>query len=261
MSDVSILGVRLAAQEYDAAISDLLAAVTERRQLRVIFATVHTVVEAGRDAALSNAIATAGKVFADGVPLVWVSWLRGAHGAQRVCGPDVLATLADRGRELNLRHYFLGGEPGVADELRHRLEIRFPGFVGVGSYSPPFRLLTAEENEAIVRKVNAARPDVLWIGLGSPKQEIWAASNEGRLEARLIMPVGAAFNFHSGRVPRAPKWMRQAGLEWLFRLAMEPRRLLGRYVTTNSRFVVMIAREEMRRRSDADAGKTDGNTG
>jgi N-acetylglucosaminyldiphosphoundecaprenol N-acetyl-beta-D-mannosaminyltransferase len=249
MSDVHILGVRLSAERYDVAVSDLLSVFPEGRQLRANFATVHSLVEAADNLALRDALASAGKVFTDGVPLVWVTRFRGVRQAQRVCGPDVMLTLVDRGRATGLRHYFLGGAPGVADDMARRLTARFPGLLVAGTQSPPFRALTDEEDQALVERINAARPDVLWIGLGSPKQEIWAATHQPRISAPLILSVGAAFNFHSGRLRRAPIWMRRVGLEWLFRLALEPRRLFRRYIVTNTRFLLLLVGEELRLRS------------
>jgi N-acetylglucosaminyldiphosphoundecaprenol N-acetyl-beta-D-mannosaminyltransferase len=122
---------------------------------------------------------------------------------------------------------------------------RFPGLLVVGAESPPFRALSREEDATLVERVNAARPDIVWVGLGSPKQELWAAEHQERLTTGLILPVGAAFDFHSGRARRAPRWMQRVGLEWLFRLARDPRRLTRRYLVTNSRFVVLLLREEL----------------
>lgn len=247
MSAVTILGVTVEAQRYEAAISALLEAVRAEGPRRAHFATVHSVVESTGSAPLREAFASAWMVCTDGMPLAWVARLRGAR-AERVCGPDVMLTLCDRGRALGLRHYFLGGGPGTAERLAKVLASRFPGLEVAGTHAPPFRELSEAEDQAIVDTVNAASADVLWVGLGSPKQELWAAAHEARLQSHLILPVGAAFDFHSGKLRRAPSWMRRLGLEWLFRLAMEPRRLLRRYVVTNSRFVLLLIREEWSRR-------------
>jgi N-acetylglucosaminyldiphosphoundecaprenol N-acetyl-beta-D-mannosaminyltransferase len=159
-----------------------------------------------------------------------------------------MLTLCDRGRERHLRHYFLGGLPGVPEQLALRLSDRFPGLLVAGTESPPFRQVSTDEDDALVRRINEADPDIVWVGLGSPKQELWAADHQDRLSAGLVLPVGAAFDFHSGRLRRAPRWMQQIGLEWFYRLAMEPRRLFRRYVVTNSKFVALVIREEFRRR-------------
>jgi N-acetylglucosaminyldiphosphoundecaprenol N-acetyl-beta-D-mannosaminyltransferase len=213
--------------------------------MRVHFCTVHSIVEAQANPALKAAFESAGAVATDGVPLVWVARWRGAKEAERVCGPDVMLSLCDEGRERSLRHYFLGGRTGVPEALAERLRQRYPGLLVVGAESPPFRTLTPEEDANQLARINAAEPNVLWVGLGSPKQEIWAAEHQDRLRVGLILPVGAAFDFHSGRVRRAPPWMQRTGLEWLYRLAADPRRLFRRYVVTNTKFVVLIAREEL----------------
>jgi N-acetylglucosaminyldiphosphoundecaprenol N-acetyl-beta-D-mannosaminyltransferase len=242
VTKVSILGVPVDAQRYEPAVEALVEAARSGGPKRAHFATVHTLVEATDDNALREALRSAWMVCADGAPLAWVARLRGAT-ADRVCGPDVMFSLCDRGRAAGLRHYFLGGVPGTAERLQAKLTHRFPGLHVVGTSSPPFRELTPAEDEDLVQAVNEAEPDVVWVGLGSPKQELWAASHEARLRCHLVLPVGAAFDFHSGRVRRAPAWMRRVGLEWLFRLAMEPRRLFRRYLVTNTRFVVKMARE------------------
>ncbi len=245
---IEVLGTSLTSQTYSGAIARLLESAATGRRLRAHFCTVHGVVEAQSSEALRAAFASADMVAMDGVPLVWVARRRGVVAAERVCGPDVMLTLCDRGRETGLRHYFLGGAPGVPELLAARLGTRYPGLAVVGTCSPPFRPLSPEEDDALIAAINAARPQVLWIGLGSPKQELWAADHADALDVPLILPVGAAFDFHSGTVRRAPAWMQRAGLEWAFRLAMEPRRLFRRYVTTNARFALAVFREELSRR-------------
>jgi N-acetylglucosaminyldiphosphoundecaprenol N-acetyl-beta-D-mannosaminyltransferase len=247
MSHVLIVGVTVEAQRYAGAIASLLEVAQLGESRRAHFATVHTIVEATRSAALRGALASAWMVCTDGVPLTWVARMRGA-AAERVAGPDVMLSLCDLGRDLKLRHYFLGGGLGTAERLAGMLATRFPGLVVAGTAAPPFRDLSDAEDQAIVDAVNEADPDVVWVGLGSPKQELWAASHAGRLRCDLVLPVGAAFDFHSGRLRRAPAFLRRLGLEWLFRLAMEPRRLFRRYLVTNTRFVVLVAREEWARR-------------
>jgi N-acetylglucosaminyldiphosphoundecaprenol N-acetyl-beta-D-mannosaminyltransferase len=250
---VPVLGVPLSAQHYDAAVAELLARATGSTR-RVHFGTVHSIVEAQSNTALKAAFDSADVIATDGIPLVWVVRRRGARHAERVCGPDVMLSLCDRGRAIGLRHYFLGGNPGVPEQLAARLTERFPGLQVAGTESPPFRPLSLEEDAALVERINAAEPHVVWVGLGSPKQELWAADHQDRLATGLILPVGAAFDFHSGRVRRAPRWMQRLGLEWLFRLAMDPRRLFRRYVVTNSRFVLLVLKEELARRRSRRAG-------
>ena len=251
MKETAVLGVRLTVQDFDAAVSSMIEAAKGRVEFRAHFATVHSVVEAHSNAQLREVFASASMVCTDGLPLVWIARLRGVRG-QRVCGPDVLLALCDRGRASNLRHHFVGGAPGIAAALSTNLAAMFPGLIVTGTDSPPFRQVSAEEDDALVKILNESRPDVVWVGLGSPKQEFWAAEHAPRLTAPLLLPIGAAFDFYSGRVRRAPRWIRRLGLEWLFRLAMEPRRLWRRYLTTNLRFVWLVLREELsRRRSPA----------
>jgi N-acetylglucosaminyldiphosphoundecaprenol N-acetyl-beta-D-mannosaminyltransferase len=245
LGDVRILGVRLTSQTYSAGTTRLLEAAANHEPFRAHFCTVHSLVEASRAPLLAEVFESSDMVAMDGVPLVWVARHRGRRAAERVCGPDTMLTVCDEGRQHGLRHYFLGGAPGVPESLADRLSSRFPGLVVAGTLSPPFRPLTDAEDAALVAQVNETSPDVVWIGLGSPKQELWAASHAAAIPA-VLLPVGAAFDFHSGRVRRAPRWMQRVGLEWLFRLAMEPRRLLSRYVATNSRFVAAVIGEELR---------------
>lgn len=247
MTKVDILGVPVDAQRYEAALDALLAAGNEGGPRRAHFATVHSVVESTSSSALREVFRSAWMVCTDGMPLVWIARRRGAV-AERVCGPDVMPALCDRGRASGLRHFFLGGGPGTAIMLAAKLSERFPGLVVAGTASPPFRALSEAEDAALVETINATRPDVVWVGLGSPKQDLWAAAHQGRLTCDLILAVGAAFDFHSGQLRRAPRWMRRFGLEWLFRLSMEPRRLFRRYVVTNTKFVAMLLREGLRRR-------------
>ena len=242
-------GVPLTAQTYATAIDRLLAAAVDVQPLRGHFCTVHSFVESQSDPALRAVFASAQMVAMDGMPLVWVAHRHGFRSAERVCGPDVMLSLLDRGRSIGLRHYLLGGQPGVPEQLRDRLVARFPGLEIVGVESPPFRELTQDEDAALVERINATRPHVVWIGLGSPKQELWAAAHADRLSAPLLLPVGAAFDFHSGRIRRAPLWMQRAGLEWAFRIAVDPARLWRRYAVTNTRFIMLVLRDAISRRA------------
>ena len=180
----------------------------------------------------------------DGVPVVWVGKVEG-QVVERVCGPDVMPALLDRSRASNARHYFYGGAPGVADRLAERMQAAYPGLDVVGTYSPPFGVRSAEEEAADVALINAARPDYVWVGLGAPKQDLWSARHRPELDAAVVLAVGAAFDFHSGGLRRAPVWMQRRGLEWLYRLAAEPRRLARRYLVTNTRFVVLLVQTRL----------------
>ena len=185
-----------------------------------------------RDPELRKATARARLVLPDGVGIVWAARLLGCGHHARVTGPTLMLKLCDWGRTWHLKHYFYGGRPGVNEKLAQRLTARFPGLTVVGSRCPPFRRLTREEDDAIVREINGCKPDIVWVGLGSPKQEKWMAKHVGRIDAAALIGVGAAFDFHSGRIPWAPAWIRKAGLEWAYRLAKEPRRMWRRNVNS-----------------------------
>jgi N-acetylglucosaminyldiphosphoundecaprenol N-acetyl-beta-D-mannosaminyltransferase len=177
----------------------------------------------------------------DGMPLVWLGPLE----VERVYGPDLMLAVCDAGRASGLTHYFFGGTAGVAGELKQKLCARFPGLAVVGTFTPPFRPLDADELAALRADVARARPDVMWIGLGTPKQEYFMAAHWQTLEAGVLIGVGAAFDFHSGRVRQAPRLIQRSGFEWLFRLCTEPRRLGRRYLTTTPLFALRVIAQLM----------------
>jgi len=215
-----------------------------RGQLRrgyVCVTGVHGIMEAQDDEALKRIYNEAWLSTPDGMPLVWL----GPPGVERVYGPDLMLAVCDAGRTVGLTHYFYGGPPGLAEELRSRLTARFPGLQVVGTYSPPFRPLDAGELATLQADVTRTRPDVMWVGLGAPKQERFMARHAASLDAGVLIGVGAAFDFHAGRTPQAPRWMQRSGLEWFFRLCSEPRRLAPRYFRHNPRFVFHVALQRL----------------
>jgi len=244
---VRIGGIPIAEVTYEQAMQLFLAAPATGGSLRVHFCTAHTIVEAADRPELRDVLQGGGLAVPDGVPLVWVGRARGRN-IGRVCGLDVLPDLCDRGRPQGARHYFYGGGEGVAQQLASRLIARYPGLCVVGAETPPFRPLTADEEDAMVGRLNAARPDYVWVGLGTPKQDLWLAEHRDRLDAAAIMAVGAAFDIIGGFRPRAPYAMQRFGLEWLFRLIQEPRRLAVRYTLVNARFVRIVAADAIRSR-------------
>jgi N-acetylglucosaminyldiphosphoundecaprenol N-acetyl-beta-D-mannosaminyltransferase len=209
----------------------------------VCVSNVHAVMEARRDDGLRHMFNAAGLAVPDGVPLVWVGRLKGRREVRRVYGPDLTLQLCERAARRGYRCFFYGGAPGVAEQLAESLGRRFPGLRVVGAEAPPFRPLTAEEDDAAVGRINAAAPDLVFVGLGCPKQERWMATHRGRLRAAALLGVGAAFDFHTGRVRQAPPWIMRAGLEWLFRLGQEPRRLWRRYLVYNPLFLFHVSLE------------------
>ncbi len=174
-------------------------------------------------------------VLPDGMPIVWIGKARGLP-VDRTCGPDLFHEVCRVSAERGLKHYFYGGKEGVADALARRCRERYPGIRIVGTECPPFRSPTVEEDDATVRRIIASGADIVWVGMSSPKQDVWMHSHVKRLPQTLI-GVGAAFDFHSGAVKRAPEWMRPLGLESVYRLMSEPRRLWRRYLVLAPRFV------------------------
>jgi N-acetylglucosaminyldiphosphoundecaprenol N-acetyl-beta-D-mannosaminyltransferase len=222
----------------------------QRRERRyVCVANVHSVMEAHRNPVLRKVMNGSGLTTPDGMPLVWLLRHAGHTNASRVYGPDLMLDVCRYSVAAGRRHFFLGGGDGVADTMAERLCSRFPGLQVAGILSPPFRPLTLEEDEAVVESVNAASPDIVWVGLGAPKQELWMAEHRSRLDAPVLVGVGAAFDFHAGTVAQAPALLQRAGLEWAFRLVKEPRRLWYRYLVYNPWFVALVALQHRQNRN------------
>jgi len=237
----NVLGVGVSALTLAQARDLVLGAGASRKNGYVCLGTVHGLAEARRDPAYRRIANEAWLYTPDGMPLVWL----GPRGVERVYGPDLLLAVCDAGRAAGLRHYFFGGAEGVAGELARRLTERFPGLAVAGTYTPPFRPLIAAEEAALAADVARTQPDIVWVGLGTPKQERFMAEHGRTLDTGLLIGVGAAFDFFSGRVRQAPRWVQRSGCEWLFRLAMEPRRLGWRYLTTNPVFVLRVLAQKL----------------
>ena len=234
----NVLGTGVSAVSLDEA-RDLVLAARDRLRLGYLcHATAYNVNLARSVPALRRAYHGSLLTVPDGMPLVWLGRWHGRRHVTRVYGPDLMTAVCDAGRTVGLRHYFFGGLPGVAERLRTALEGKFPGLVVTGTFTPPFRELTPGEFARLQNDVAAQRPDVIWVGLSSPKQELFMAEHAARLDAAVLIGVGAAFDFLSGRVAQAPRWMQRSGLEWLFRLGTEPRRLWRRYLVHNPLFVL-----------------------
>jgi N-acetylglucosaminyldiphosphoundecaprenol N-acetyl-beta-D-mannosaminyltransferase len=252
VQDRDLLGVPVAMVDYDRAIEVMDGLVANRDPGYVCVAPVHALIEARRSREMADALSGSTLVVPDGMPLVWAANLLGEDLRDRVYGPELMLRYSDRCAERGHRVWLYGGrDQGTLVQLALSMRQRHPGIQIVGGYSPPFRPLTQEEEEAIVAQINEARPDVLWVGIGVPKQEKWMARMRDRLEVPVMCGVGAAFDFHAGRISMAPRWMQEHGLEWIYRIAQEPRRLLPRYLYTNPRFLAAFARQYIaeRRRS------------
>jgi N-acetylglucosaminyldiphosphoundecaprenol N-acetyl-beta-D-mannosaminyltransferase len=243
---VDVLGVGISAVSMDQAVAEISRWVDEGERHYVCVTGVHGVMESQRDPALAAIHNRSGLTTPDGMPMVWAGHRAGARHMTRVYGPDLMLELCGLGARRGWSMYFYGGGEGTPERLAERLTARFPGLKVAGTYSPPFRPLTPEEDDEVVARINEAQPDVVWVGLSTPKQERWAAAHRSRLHAPAIIAVGAAFDFHAGLLPQAPRWMQQRGLEWAYRLVKEPRRLWKRYLSNNPRFVAAIARRPPR---------------
>ncbi len=241
-----LLGVDINTAPFHAVLAAVIRAPETGERLALHFADAHTVVEAHDNSSVRDALAQ-GIVEPDGMPLVWLG-RRAGFPMERVCGPDFMPAVIEHGVAHGRSHFFYGGAPGVAERLEQRFARLFPGARFVGTLSPPFRALTAQEETAVVEQINAAAPDYVWVGLGAPKQDLWVARHRAVLTAPVLLAVGAAFDYHAGTRPRAPRWMQRSGTEWLFRLASEPRRLAGRYIRGNAQFLRLIIVERTRRR-------------
>ena len=242
-----MLGVPLAVSDYGEVLDWMEAMVRAGARGYLTAAAVNLVMSAREDPATLRATLAATLVVPDGQPLVWALRLLGARSATRIYGPDLMARFCERAARRAIPIYLYGGRTPQALELLHeRLRERYPGLLIAGSQSPPFRELSAEEEQRIAREIDASGAAVVWVGIGQPKQERWMERMRPLLQAPLLVGVGAAFDFHAGVVSQAPRWMQRAGLEWIYRLSREPRRLWRRYARYNPLFLIAFARQYAR---------------
>src|SRR5438270_7350438 len=236
---INVLGVGISVLDQDRAREFLFDAVRNGRRGYVTVTGVHGVTEAQHDTALKDIFNRALLVTPDGMPMVWMGRLQKHPSIKRVYGPDLMLNICAHSVANGYSHFLYGGPPGVAEDLKKYLQARYPGLQIVGTYTPPFRALNDDELGEVQEQVRAARPDFLWVGLSTPKQEVFMAKYLSVLpEARIFIGVGAAFDLLTGRVPQAPRWMQRVGLEWLFRLIQEPTRLWRRYLINNPLFIL-----------------------
>ena len=237
---VNILGVRLHPMRFTAAVDLMEQWIAERLPRILCFPGSDMLAACQRNDRQRTALNNADVTLTDGMMLARLCRLFGAAHAERVYGPDVMLELCRRSPERGYRHFFYGGAPGVAETLAARLQEQFPGLRVVGTCSPPYRALSESEIAEDMRLINDSQADVVWIGLGTPKQEIWMTDNRSRLRAPLLLGVGAAFDFHAGNLRQAPRWVRAAGFEWFFRLCTQPRRLFKRYIVQLAQFLGLL---------------------
>lgn len=243
MSNLQISGVPFPIINYDDAIETYQEWINSRTAHQVCIVNVHTLVTAIREPEFRLIMQEAGMNTMDGQPLKWyANAVCHAEIRERVCGPELMLRCLEQGIEKGWKHYFLGGRPEVLNSLESRVQELFPGADIVGSYSPPFRPVTDIEEAETVARINESKAEFLWVGLGAPRQEQWIHRNLYRLKVPVCLGVGAAFDFHAGAVKRAPSWMQNAGLEWLFRTCADPRLFL-RYLDTNPQFLWMFVKD------------------
>ena len=248
-NEVEVLDVPLAAIDYQRTMDWMDAMVRDGRRGTICVATVHIVMRAREDHELRDAMLGSALIVPDGQPLVWAMKLLGRGLRSRVYGPELMARYCERAAKTGVRIYLYGGRnQGALVQLALNLRRRYPGLRIVGGYAPPYRELDREEEDALVAEINRSGADVVWVGIGQPKQEKWMMRMRERLEAPVLVGVGAAFDFHAGLVPQAPDWVQAAGLEWAYRLSREPRRLWRRYARYNPRFVLSFLRQYARHR-------------
>lgn len=241
----NVLGVGISAINMSQALEQLGAWIAGGDRQYVCVCNVHSVMECRRSREVRRVFNQAGMVTPDGMPLVWLLRRAGYTHVSRVYGPDLMLAAMEHPVTAGHRHYLHGGVPGVAGELAAVIQRRFPGVAIAGTSTPAFGTVEDLCNDAVAASINQARPDIVWVGMSSPKQDLWMSCMRSRLQAPVLIGVGAAFDFHTGRVPQAPRWMMRSGLEWLYRLKQEPRRLWRRYLVDNPWFLFEIGRQKL----------------
>src|SRR5579859_378948 len=234
---VNVLGVGVSAIDMDMALMRIDAWIEQRDRRYVCVCPVHSIMECRRSSEVRRIFNSAGMVTPDGMPVVWVARLRGFPRVSRVYGPDLMLAELETSVARGHRHFLYGGGPGGAEKLATSMRGRFAGIDIAGLHEPPFAPLDELCTPQTAALINAAKPDIVWVGMSSPKQDRWMARMRPQLDAPVLIGVGAAFDFLSGTVKQAPRWMQRSGLEWLYRLGTDPRRLWRRYLVDNPWFV------------------------
>ncbi len=245
----NILGVGVSAIDMPLALDTIGGWIARRVPNYVCVTGVHGIIESYRSPELLEIHNRAGMVTPDGMPLVWLARMMGFREVERVYGPDLMLGVCERSIARGWRHFLYGGAPGVPELLGRKLSERFAGIEIAGMYSPPFRPLSVSEDRDVVGRINDSGADIVWVGLSTPKQERWMAAHREALNVPVLVGCGAAFDFHAGLKAQAPRWIQRSGLEWMFRLLSEPRRLGPRYLVNNPLFIGLIIRQLLRRQA------------
>ncbi len=239
----NILGVNIVISNMTEISRLFFEKMEEIRGEYVCISNVHTTVMASEDEQYRRVQNEAFLALPDGKPLVLACRKKGFKNAERIAGPDLMPEILNISQKYGCTHYFYGSTEETLGLLKEKFLKRYPDLKIAGMYAPPFRPLTKEEDEAVINRINEVKPDFIWVGLGAPKQENWMNSHKGRLSG-IMFGVGAAFDFHAGTVKRAPRWMQEWCLEWLYRLCQDPKRLFKRYLETNTKFIWRILFKE-----------------
>lgn len=239
-----LLGVGISVLDLTDAVRRIIEAVEKNQRGYVCVTGVHGIMESQDDESFRHILNAAFLCTPDGMPTVWMGKAAGHPNISRVYGPDLMLALMEATRDKPVRHFLFGGSEGVADDLRAELEMRFPGVLITGTFTPPFRPLNQQEARELQEKVGAAGADIFWVGLSTPKQERFMSEYLDKLDTSVMIGVGAAFDFHTGRVKQAPQWIQRSGLEWAYRVLREPKRLLRRYLNIVPRFLYLLIRRK-----------------
>ncbi len=243
-----VLGVKVSAVNLHRAVEIAAQWIETSHPGYICVTGVHGVMEAQRSPDLREILNRAVMNTPDGMPMSWVGRLQGFQDMDRVFGPEFMSAMCRLSLTRGYRHFLYGGMPGVAEQLQAALQRKFPGLQVVGTYTPPFRSLNAGEEDALALQIQNARPDIMWIGLSTPKQERFMAQYVNRLQVPLLVGVGAAFDYHTGRIRDCSPWIKRAGLQWLHRLVQDPHRLWRRYLRNNPSFVWNITLQMLKLR-------------
>jgi len=240
---ISLLGVNVSCVNPDLAIRQIYEWVGHKQRTYICVAPVATLVDARRDPKYLEVVNAAGMVTPDGMPVVWLAQSKGCKDIARTYGPDLMLEVCNQGQDLGLRHFFYGGTEDTLQKLKQKLLHAYPRMLVAGSHSPPFHDQVWQEEKEVTDRINSSAADIVWVGLGSPKQDFWMHLHRPLLNAPVIIGAGAAFDFCSGVKPQAPRWMQGCGLEWFFRLCCEPGRLWKRYLIGNSLFLIYLIKD------------------
>lgn len=237
---VDVLGIHIAPFDLNGALAFLSNAIAHRIKGYVCLAGVHGIMEAHRNPTLHDTFEASLLSLPDGIPTVWVGHWQGHAAMRQITGPDLMLEIIGGPHFAGCTHFLYGGKPGIAEELRDTLQQRFPRSRILGTYTPPFRDLSPLEEKQFIATINTLRPDIVWVGISTPKQERFMRRMLPHLDTTLMFGVGAAFDFHTGRIKDCPQWVKRAGLQWLDRLIQDPRHLWRRYLRNNPTFLWFI---------------------